>query len=63
MMSCTATTFGRGVERFPWEGDEAGDGGDVDDASPAGDGGVDEQRVRSWLRWKHDSWLVAMIQE
>ena len=45
-MSCTATTFGRGVERFPWEGDEAGDGGDVDDASAAGEGGVAEQWVR-----------------
>jgi len=39
-------TFGDAVERFLWEGQEACDGGYVDDASPAGDGGVPEERVR-----------------
>ena len=39
-------TFGDAVERFLWEGQEACDGGYVDDASPAGDGGIPEERVR-----------------
>jgi hypothetical protein len=39
-------TFGDAVHNFLREAKDAGDGGDVDDARPSGDGGVEEQRVR-----------------
>ena len=45
-MHSSTRTFGHAVEHDPWIALKASDGGDVHDASPAGDGGVPEERVR-----------------